>query len=325
MYSRLLYIKIIVGIASIVSFSLLGSWLLISNISYFLAFVCLAIILLITLFIIRLTNRTNRQISLFFDSLRNKDSSQHFPHQADDPFLQNMYNEMNKVIHLLSESRSEVEEKRLYYESILRVLTHEIRNSLTPISSLSADLLAHTCSYNPEQLTEGLEVINSQARNLSVFLDSYHRLTHLPDPERKAVPVRSLFHKLERLLAAEPESRIIEYIAEEDFIIQADPNLVTLALINLIRNAMQAVTGKNNARIKVEATTLKGKRIISITDNGPGIPPEKLSDIFIPFYSTKEGGSGIGIPLSQRIMQMHGGELKACSKEGIETEFTLQF
>jgi len=325
MYNRRLYIKIIVGIVSIVIFSLLGSWLLISSISYFLAFVCLMVILLITLFVIRLINRTNRQISLFFDSLRNKDSSQHFPHQADDPFLQNMYNEMNKVILLLSESRSEVEEKRLYYESILRVLTHEIRNSLTPISSLSADLLAHTDSYDPEQLTEGLEVINSQARNLSTFLDSYHRLTHLPDPEIKSLPVRSLFYKLEHLLAAEPESRIIEYIAEEDLIIQVDPNLITLALINLIRNAMQAVAGISKARIKVEAITSKEKLTITISDNGPGIPPEKLSDIFIPFYSTKEGGSGIGIPLSQRIMQMHGGELSASSEPGVKTVFSLSF
>lgn len=325
MYNRRLYQKIIAGIVAIVLFSLLGSGLLISKTSYFLALVCLLVILLITLFIIRLINRTNRQLSLFFDSLRNKDASQHFPHQADDPFLQNMYTEMNKVIQLFGESRSEIEEKRLYYESILRVLTHEIRNSLTPISSLSADLLAHTESYSPEQLTEGLEVINNQARNLSSFLDSYHRLTHLPDPARKTIAISALFIKLERLLAAEPGSQLIAYRAEEDLIVQADPNLITLALINLIRNAMQAVAGQRDARIHVNSSLHKGRATISITDNGPGIPSDKLSDIFIPFYSTKDSGSGIGIPLSQRIMQMHGGELTVISAPGEKTVFSLVF
>ncbi|MDF9830810.1 HAMP domain-containing sensor histidine kinase [Parabacteroides sp. PF5-6] len=325
MYSRRLYLKIIAGITAIVCFSLLGAGLLISKTSYFLAFACLMVILWISLYMIRLINRTNRQLSLFFDSLRNKDASQHFPHQADDPFLQNMYAEMNKVIHLLGESRSEIEEKRLYYESILRVLTHEIRNSLTPISSLSADLLAHTESYSPEQLTEGLEVINNQARNLSSFLDSYHRLTHLPDPERKAIAVSALFIKLERLLAAEPGSQRIAYRAEEDLVVQADPNLITLALINLIRNALQAVAGQSDARIGVEALIYEGRTRITITDNGPGIPADKLSDIFIPFYSTKDGGSGIGIPLSQRIMQMHGGELTVISDPRKKTVCTLWF
>ena len=80
-----------------------------------------------------------------------------------------------------------MEEKRLYYESILRVLTHEIRNSITPIRSLSADLLKYSDTYTPEQLREGLEVIHGQAQNLSAFLDSYHRLTHLPEPERTEV------------------------------------------------------------------------------------------------------------------------------------------
>lgn len=325
MYSRSLYLKIIGCVTGIVILSLLGSWLLITGRSYFITFVCLAVILLITLFIIRLINRTNRQISLFFDSLRNKDFSQHFPEEAENSFLKRMYGEMNRITQLLSENSRDIEEKKLYYESILRVLTHEIRNSVTPITSLSADLLNYSDSYTKEQLKEGLEVINSQARSLNTFLDSYHRLTHLPDPDKQKISVSSLFLKLERLLAAEPDSRKIHYNCDTDLIIHADPNLIILALINLIRNAMQATTNMKDGEIKVEATIIRGHVQIRIADNGPGIPIDKLSSIFIPFYSTKEGGSGIGIPLSQRIMQMHGGELNVISEPGIETVFTLCF
>ena len=94
----------------------------------------------------------------------------------------------------------EIEEKSLYCESILRVMTHEIRNSVTPIASLSADLLKHLDRTSISRQREGLEVINSQVKNLTAFLDSYHRLTHLPEPEYKTVSVPALFTKLERLL-----------------------------------------------------------------------------------------------------------------------------
>jgi len=277
------------------------------------------------MFIIRLVNGTNRRISLFFDSLRNNDSSLHFEEKTHDPFLEKMNKEMNRITSMLSESRVEVEEKRLYYESILRVLTHEIRNSITPIASLSADLLEYSDSYAQEQLKEGLEVINSQARNLTAFLNSYHRLTHLPDPELQKVSIKPLFQKLHRLLLAEPGSQYVQYQSPEDLSVKADPNLLVLALINLIRNAMQAMAGRENGEIIVKAFLSKGHIHITITDNGPGIPKEQLSAIFIPFYSTKEGGSGIGIPLSYRIMQMHGGELTVSSEVNVQTIFTLHF
>lgn len=339
MYNPALYLKIIASVLGIVVFALAGAGLALSRTSFFLAFVCLVAIIAITLYLIRLTNRTNRQIALFFDSIRNEDASQHFPLHTDAPFLRKIHAEMNRVIALLSENRSELEEKRLYYESILRVLTHEIRNSLTPIRSLSADLLTHSDSYAPEQLTEGLEVINGQAHNLNAFLDSYHRLTHLPEPEKKTVVLEELFHKLERLLAAEPGHQAIVYQTRGNPVVHADPNLITLAMINLIRNAMQAVAQQPTTveqqpqavaqqvkpLIRVEAFSHDGETRITITDNGPGIPLEQQSQIFLPFYSTKEGGSGIGLPLSQRIMRMHQGELSLSAKPGQNTIFTLRF
>lgn len=326
MYSRNLYIKIIVSISLIVFLSLLGSWLFITEWSYTFSFGCLAIILLITLFLIRLTNDTNRRISVFFESLRNKDNCQHYAENTGDPFLRNLYSEMNRITQLFSANRIEVEEKQLYYESILRVLTHEIRNSITPITSLSADLLKQLHSSNQDQQQEGLEVINSQAKNLTEFLDSYHRLTHLPDPKKQTIHIQDIFTKLSCLLCAEPGSNRIHYQSMCKLTLQADPGLIVLALINLIRNALQAINNQPEGSITVCCYQEETKQLyITITDNGPGIPPNLLSAIFTPFFSTKSGGSGIGLPISRRIMQLHGGQLTVSSVPNVRTTFTLRF
>lgn len=325
MYSRKLYVKIVGSVVLIVLFALLGAWLLITGLSFSLSFGCLVVILLITLFVIRLINDVNRRISVFFESLRNNDTTQHYPDYATDPFLQKLYAEMNRISRLFSESRAEVEEKRLYYESIIRVLTHEIRNSITPIASLSADLLKHADENNPVQQKEGLEVINNQAKSLTTFLDSYHRLTHLPDPERKDIDVRQLFVKLEHLLCAEPDGRRIRYEIRENIVIHADQNLIVLALINLIRNALQAIAGREDGFVVVEASYKGKSAIITVTDNGPGIPSELLSAIFTPFFSTKSGGSGIGLSISQRIMQLHEGQISVVSVPNVSTMFALEF
>lgn len=325
MYSRKLYVKIVGSVVLIVLFSLLGAWLFITELSFTLSFGCLIVILLITLFVIRLMNDVNRRISLFFESLRNNDTTRHYPEYATDPFLHKLYAEMNRISLLFSESRAEVEEKRLYYESIIRVLTHEIRNSITPIASLSSDLLKHVDDNNPVQQKEGLEVISNQAKSLTAFLDSYHRLTHLPDPLRIEINVQSLFDKLERLLCAEPDHERVRYIVKDNMLLVADQNLIVLALINLIRNALQAIKGKPDGKIVVEATLVANSPVITVTDNGPGIPSELMSSIFTPFFSTKSGGSGIGLSISLRIMQLHSGQISVSSVPNVCTVFRLEF
>ena len=333
MYSRRLYAKIVGSVVLIVLLSLIGSWLLITQLSFTLSFVCLFLILLITLFIIRSTTHFNYKLSVFFEAMRNEDTTQHFPANPDDPFTNALYADMNHILRQLGDKHIEIEEKSLYYESILRVMTHEIRNSVTPIASLSADLLKHLDPVPISRQREGLEVINSQAKNLTAFLDSYHRLTHLPEPEYKMVTIQALFTKLERLLQAEPGSERIVYSGgkagkstDKELQIYGDVNLVTLALINLIRNALQAVEGQKDGIVRVDAYAgATGRLFITITDNGPGIPPERLSAVFTPFYSTKSGGSGIGLPISQRIMQLHGGQLSVLSIQNVRTTFKMEF
>lgn len=325
MVNRNLYLKIIGSVSLIVLFALLGSVLLITGISYFLSFVCLCVILLITLLLIQWINGTNRKIAIFFESVRNGNTTLRYPDKTNDPFVKDLYAEMNRIILLFSQNQNEMEEKRLYYESILRVLTHEIRNSITPIRSLSADLLKYSDTCTPEQLREGLEVIHGQAKNLSAFLDSYHRLTHLPEPERTEVPITSLFRKMERLLCAEAGSDRIRFSSAEALTVHADQNLIVLALINLIRNALQAIEGQADAIVSVEALETDGRVYITVTDNGPGISPKLLSAIFTPFFSTKSGGSGIGLSISHRIMRLHGGDLTVDSLPGVRTEFRMTF
>lgn len=185
--------------------------------------------------------------------------------------------------------------------------------------------MKYSDTYTPEQLREGLEVIHGQAKNLSAFLDSYHRLTHLPEPERTEVPITSLFRKMERLLCAEAGSDRIRFSSAEALTVHADQNLIVLALINLIRNALQAIEGQADAIVSVEALEADGRVYITITDNGPGISPELLSAIFTPFFSTKSGGSGIGLSISHRIMRLHGGDLTVDSLPGVRTEFRMTF
>lgn len=324
-YHQRLYWKIVAGVAAIGLFSLAGAVLLIKGISYTFSFGCLVVILLITVWIIRLIQGANRRLFLFFNALEHGDTSQHFPLLPDDPFLRELSARMNRISALFAESRAEIEEKQLYYESILRVLTHEIRNSVTPIHSLSADLLQHAGHDDAEQLKEGLSVIHSQVCSLTHFLDSYHRLTHLPDPERRPVEVRELLLKLQRLLAAERGSDRIHYRLPESLTLQADPNLLVLALLNLIRNALQATEGQAGGEIVVEATGDSSHPSITVTDNGPGIAPDRLSVIFTPFFTTKTGGSGIGLSISKRIMHVHGGEIRVSSVPYVRTSFALVF
>lgn len=325
MVNQNLYLKIVGSVSLIVLLALLGSVLLITGISYFLSFLCLCVILLITLLLIRWINAINRKMAIFFGSVRAGDTTLRYPDKTGDPFIKDLYTEMNRIILLFNQNQKEMEEKRFYYESILRVLTHEIRNSITPIRSLSADLLKYSDTYTPEQLRENLEVIHEQAKNLSAFLDSYHRLTHLPDPERAEVPVASLFRKLERLLCSEPDSDRIHFVFAGALTIHADQNLIGLALINLIRNALQAIEGQADGIVSVEALEREGKVSITITDNGPGISPELLSAIFTPSFSTKSGGSGIGLSISHRIMRLHDGDLTVRSLPGVRTEFRMTF
>jgi two-component system nitrogen regulation sensor histidine kinase NtrY len=161
------------------------------------------------------------------------------------------------------------------------------------------------------------------------FVESYRKLTHLPKPVMKVFKVSELFSRVKILSDPIREGEKIKIsftIKDPDLEIFADENLISLVLINLVKNAVEANANNPDCRISVTATgDLNDHKEICVTDNGPGISRENLEEIFIPFFTTRENGSGIGLSISKQIMSAHGGTLKVRSVQNKETVFCMSF
>ena len=265
-----------------------------------------------------------RLVSHFLRALRGRDLMMRFP-TSKDPLLGQACSDMNEILQLYWAEVHELEWRKRYYDRMLRVMTHELRNTVAPIVSLTDDILKHTDEYDKERTHECLTIINEQAEGINTFLASSHQLTNVPEPQYQHIVIKELFAKLGRLLRNENGHCRLELNAPTGMHLYADPHLLTLTLINLVRNAAQSLEGRENAHIEVRATIVEGKPYITVTDNGPGIPENRIEHIFEPFYSTKQNGSGIGLALAQQIMMAHGGRISASSQPGTRTTFTLEF
>ncbi len=241
----------------------------------------------------------------------------------------------------IQDIRKELDEKELdSWLKLIRVLTHEIMNTIAPVTSLSENL----CSYfvkdgeaipasevNDKMISmtiRGLEVIREQGQGLTRFVDSYRKLTRLPAPEKKILNVKELVEKTVLLLRPEQSSNKVRitYSVEDDITIYADEKLVSQVLLNLVKNSVEALQETGGGTIRIYSHEIPPGGVgISVADNGPGIPAELIDEIFIPFFTTRENGTGIGLSLSRRIMKMHKGDLKVKSIPGSETVFTMVF
>ena len=246
------------------------------------------------------------------------------------------FKDHKKTLRIISihDISNELDAKELEsWQKLIRVLSHEIMNSITPITSLSETLLNYFIP--PEKpvdkttvanTVKGLEVINERGIGLIRFVESYRKLTRLSKPVLKHVNLRNLIEHLMLLLENEADFQRIQFNVETetpDICIKADEAQLSQVLINLIKNAMYAVKDITEPRISVRAHyTQNGRCEIQVIDNGSGIPPEIMEQIFIPFFTTKENGSGIGLSLSRQIMKNHGGSIEAVSSPG-STVFTL--
>ncbi|MGB0524177.1 MAG: sensor histidine kinase [Flammeovirgaceae bacterium] len=240
---------------------------------------------------------------------------------------------------------SQLEEKEMEaWQNLIRVLTHEIMNSVTPVSSL-AGVLESEVEYLQEQegkpiekedledIHMAIQTIKRRSEGLIRFVNDFRNLTHLPQPNLKHVSVSDLFHHIEVLMKQEFEKHNIVFSThfKDGLIITADQQLIEQVLINLIKNAIQALeefdeTGKDYKSVSLIATQdAENHIIITVRDNGPGIDKDALDRIFIPFFTTKKNGSGIGLSLSRQIMRQHKGTLTAKSIEHKGTEFSLKF
>ncbi len=235
--------------------------------------------------------------------------------------------------------QSELEEKEMEaWQNLIRVLTHEIMNSVTPISSLAStvnELLEKPKSRSeitPEYISDmrgAVLTIQKRSEGLLHFVDAYRSLTRIPRPNFKIFHVAELFTGVEQLLRASFKEKTIGLnvrIEPESLELTADPEMIEQVLINLLLNAIQALHGKSDAKIELTSRLdERGRVIIQVTDNGPGIIPEVLDKIFIPFFTTKPEGSGIGLSLSRQIMRLHRGTITARSEPNVATIFTLRF
>ena len=231
----------------------------------------------------------------------------------------------------LSDINRELDEREIdSWIRLTRVLTHEIMNSLTPVTSLSETLLALPGAEN-EEMKQGLETIHSTGKGLINFVMSYRKLTRLPSPEPSLFYVRPFLERMIRLAQHQhpcPNITLSILEAREDLIVFADENLIAQVVTNLRTNAIQAIGNAPDGKITLKAYCDPQESIrIEIANNGPAIPPDAAGQIFVPFFTTKEEGSGIGLSLSKQIMRLSGGTLTLLpyKEKGQATVFVLVF
>jgi two-component system nitrogen regulation sensor histidine kinase NtrY len=241
----------------------------------------------------------------------------------------------------MSNIQTELEEKEMEaWQNLVRVLTHEIMNSVTPISSLAGvveEELKHKLErqereFKKEEMEDihlSLQTISKRSEGLIRFVKEFRNLTHIPKPRLTEISVKPLLEEVAILHKKELADRgiaILVNIIPENLVILADKTMIEQVLINLVKNAIQAFDEQPNKKIELTAfANEKGRAVLSVKDNGSGIDSEALEKIFIPFFSTKKSGSGIGLSLSKQIMRQHEGRITVKSKLGEGTEFLLRF
>jgi two-component system nitrogen regulation sensor histidine kinase NtrY len=251
-------------------------------------------------------------------------------------------NENELVILSIQDIKNELDEKEIEsWMKLIRVLMHEIMNSITPITSLS-ESLSNIYSTGGKPVSsdrisdktiattlQGLNVIKEQGKGLMSFVESYRKLTRVPEPEKKLFKVADLMHRVQILynsLDRSDKTDLSVSLANPDLAIFADQNLISQVLINLLKNALEANESNDTGMIKIVASEGSNNHPdICVIDNGPGITEENIDEIFVPFFTTRSNGSGIGLSISRQIMKAHGGNLKVRSVLGKETVFCLSF
>ena len=209
-------------------------------------------------------------------------------------------------------------------QQLVRVLTHEIMNSLTPIISL-ADTLCEGVEQDTlehDDLLMALQAINRRSNGLLQFVENYRKLQRISKPQFEDVRIGDLVADLQHLY---PDSIFHYEIENEDQRLQMDRSQIEQVLINLLKNAQEAVENEEIPYVRLTTHLSSNKRdfIISITDNGKGILPEVMERIFVPFFTTKTNGSGIGLSICKQIVTLHGGTITTSSKPGDKTTFSV--
>ena len=238
--------------------------------------------------------------------------------------------------------KSEIEQKEIEaWHRLIRILTHEIMNSVTPISSLTEtmqgmlakpDLSPKTKDEITDQtisdLLFSLKTIQKRSDGLLNFVEDYRRLTRVPKPELEDTIIQELFANVLQLMSAELKAKNISStikITPPEYAFKLDRSLIEQVLINLVKNSIQALSKTKNPSIQLQSRSTQNSNLIEVIDNGSGIDQNDINDIWVPFYTTKESGSGIGLSLTKQVMKLHHGNIAVQSMPNKATIFSLEF
>ena len=344
MFSVRLYVRILLQVLVIVSVAGLGVAGIVTGRAVILGFAALFVAAWLISLLVYYLNASNRRIQLFLDAIEDDESMFYFPENIGSREQRRLHAAFNRIHTLMTENKRKAFDRELHrkeYESwdkLMRVLTHEIMNSIAPVISLSGTLLSYfrtkDTPKNCEEITaatirktiRGLDTIKSQGQTLMHFTESYRQFAYLKQPEPKIFTLTCLLQNLQTLPLQENQRLHIDFsliLFQPEIMVCADEKLLSQVLINLLKNAMQALEGRRDGKIRVEVGAEKNRLLIRVADNGPGVPSDLMEDIFVPFFTTKATGSGIGLSLSRQIIRMHGGELSVVSQPYRETCFTI--
>lgn len=242
----------------------------------------------------------------------------------------------------IQDIRSEIEQKEIEsWHKLIQILRHEIRNSVTPIASMTETIVmlvedqlgkakkpSDLSEQDMEDVHSSIQTIHDRSERLYQFVEKYRSLTRIPPPRKDKIPVQGLLKNTGKLFHKELEDKGIQFITpklDDKTFIDADASLIEQVLINLVKNSIEALDGRKDGKIGLSVNETANHIVIKEEDNGPGIQPSDIQDIFLPFFTTKNDGMGIGLSLSRQIMNLHGGTLSVESVPGERTTFNMVF
>lgn len=320
----------IVKIAVITLLALAAAWFLVNKL-YFSTSLMLLILVVTAISVYHDRKKLLNRVEHLILSIQHGDFSTHFAKESKDAELNRLSTEMNSALLVFQQRNNETimgEAEAKAWQKLISVLTHEIMNSIAPIISLSETLSEQQDSPTLGKddyliMQQAMNTIHRRSKGLLSFVDNYRKLTRLPQPQIYPFYVKELLQSLQQLLA--PAGVHFSYtLHPKQLLLKADKGMVEQMLINLLKNAREACQDQDNVKIDVRAEKVGDEIRISVSDNGQGIIPEAMEKVFIPFYSTKSNGSGIGLSVCQQIIIRHKGRITAHS-DSKGTRFTMEF
>ncbi len=240
----------------------------------------------------------------------------------------------SEIIHIISlnDISNQMEEQEIRsWKKLIRVINHEIMNSMTPIITLSMAIRRKMKKGTPDAVEDAVQsvgIIEERSSGLVNFIERYKKLTGLPPLKKKTLKVADLFNKVEQLYREELKEASVALYNQHDCTteLKADEEMMLQVLINLLKNALEAVSNTKEPEIELSCHTDPGGHFcLTIRDNGEGIQPDKLEQVFVPFFTTRMEGSGIGLSLCRQIIRLHGGQIIIESEPGKGTTVLLRF